>query len=186
MLPQDHADRIRLVEERVQPLARPRRGARPSGWRASSAAPGWRRCRRGASSRSSRRRRRRRRNAPRPPPRRLAERRTVAGRRILLGVIGRPHGVRGLVRVHSYTADPAGLPRYGAAGRRAGRQFALRWRGEGDRRTGRDRGRQAGQDRRPRRGRAADQHAALRRSRPAAARPSRTSSTSPIWSGWLR
>ena len=26
----------------------------------------------------------------------------VAGRRILMGVIGRPHGVRGLVRVHSY------------------------------------------------------------------------------------
>jgi len=33
--------------------------------------------------------------------------------RVLLGVIGRPHGVRGLVRVQSFTADPAAIARYG-------------------------------------------------------------------------
>jgi 16S rRNA processing protein RimM len=52
-------------------------------------------------------------------------------RRILLGVIGRPHGVRGLVRVHSYTADPADLATYGPLADEAGRRFTLRWRGEG-------------------------------------------------------
>jgi 16S rRNA processing protein RimM len=51
--------------------------------------------------------------------------------RILMGVVGRPHGVRGLVRVHSYTADPADLPAYGPFDDGAGRRFALRWRGEG-------------------------------------------------------
>ena len=52
-------------------------------------------------------------------------------RRILLGVIGRPHGVRGLVRVHSYTADPATLAAYGPLTDDAGRRFTLRWQGEG-------------------------------------------------------
>jgi 16S rRNA processing protein RimM len=33
--------------------------------------------------------------------------------RILMGVIGRPHGVRGLVHVQSFTADPAALAGYG-------------------------------------------------------------------------
>jgi 16S rRNA processing protein RimM len=51
--------------------------------------------------------------------------------RILMGVVGRPHGVRGLVRVHSYTADPADLPQYGPFCDDRGRQFSLRWRGEG-------------------------------------------------------
>jgi 16S rRNA processing protein RimM len=55
----------------------------------------------------------------------------VQERRILMGVIGRPHGVRGLVRVHSYTADPADLPAYGPFDDGAGRRFALRWRGDG-------------------------------------------------------
>ncbi len=32
---------------------------------------------------------------------------------ILLGEIGRPHGVRGLVRVRSFTADPMALTAYG-------------------------------------------------------------------------
>jgi 16S rRNA processing protein RimM len=50
---------------------------------------------------------------------------------ILMGVIGRPHGVRGLVRVHSYTAEPADLSAYGALHDEKGRQFALAWRGEG-------------------------------------------------------
>jgi 16S rRNA processing protein RimM len=48
-----------------------------------------------------------------------------------MGVIGRPHGVRGLVRVHSYTADPAGLPEYGPFVDERGRRFSVRWRGEG-------------------------------------------------------
>lgn len=51
--------------------------------------------------------------------------------RILLGVVGRPHGVRGLVRVHSYTADPAELARYQPLLDDQGRQWTLRWRGEG-------------------------------------------------------
>jgi 16S rRNA processing protein RimM len=51
--------------------------------------------------------------------------------RILMGVVGRPHGVRGLVRVHSYTADPADLPAYGPFDDGAGHRFAVRWRGEG-------------------------------------------------------
>jgi 16S rRNA processing protein RimM len=33
--------------------------------------------------------------------------------RVLLGVIGRPHGVRGLVRVQSFTAEPAAIAAYG-------------------------------------------------------------------------
>ncbi len=52
-------------------------------------------------------------------------------RRILLGVVGRPHGVRGLMRVISYTADPASLTAYGDLSDDKGRRFALRWRGEG-------------------------------------------------------
>ena len=51
--------------------------------------------------------------------------------RILLGVIGRPHGVRGLVRVSSHTADPADLTAYGPLTDAQGRHFVLRWRGEG-------------------------------------------------------
>lgn len=51
--------------------------------------------------------------------------------RILMGVVGRPHGVRGLVRVHSYTADPADLPGYGPLSDDSGRSWTLAWRGEG-------------------------------------------------------
>ncbi len=50
---------------------------------------------------------------------------------ILLGVIGRPHGVRGLVRVHSYTYDPADLVAYGTLHDDRGRAVALRWVSEG-------------------------------------------------------
>ena len=46
---------------------------------------------------------------------------------ILLGVIGRPHGVRGLAHVHSYTADPADLTEYGVLLAEDGRRFRLRW-----------------------------------------------------------
>ena len=48
--------------------------------------------------------------------------------RILMGVIGRPHGVRGLVHVTSYAED---LTAYGPLTDAKGRQFVLRWRGEG-------------------------------------------------------
>ncbi len=51
--------------------------------------------------------------------------------RILMGVIGRPHGVRGLVHVHSYTAEPADLSRYNPLLDEAGRAWTLAWRGEG-------------------------------------------------------
>jgi 16S rRNA processing protein RimM len=51
--------------------------------------------------------------------------------RILLGVIGRAHGVRGLVRVTSHTADPADLTAYGPLTDAKGRRFLLRWRGQG-------------------------------------------------------
>ena len=50
---------------------------------------------------------------------------------ILLGVIGRPHGVRGLVHVTSYTADPDDLTAYGVLSDAKGREFALSWRAEG-------------------------------------------------------
>jgi len=55
----------------------------------------------------------------------------VPGQRILLGVIGRPHGVRGLVRVTSHTADPADLTAYGPLSDDKGRRFVLRWHGAG-------------------------------------------------------
>jgi 16S rRNA processing protein RimM len=55
----------------------------------------------------------------------------LPNRPILLGVIGRAHGVRGLVRVTSHTADPADLTGYGPLSDPSGRRFALRWEGEG-------------------------------------------------------
>ena len=48
--------------------------------------------------------------------------------RILMGVIGRPHGVRGLVRITSFADD---LTAYGPLSDGKGRWFVLRWRGEG-------------------------------------------------------
>jgi len=50
---------------------------------------------------------------------------------IQLGVIGRPHGVRGLVKVTSHTADPADLTTYGPLSDAEGRKYALRWKAEG-------------------------------------------------------
>lgn len=47
--------------------------------------------------------------------------------RILMGVIGRPHGVRGLLHVQSYTADPADLASYGVLDDDNGRRFRLQW-----------------------------------------------------------
>lgn len=52
-------------------------------------------------------------------------------RRIQLGVIGRAHGVRGLVKVTSHTADPADLTAYGPLSDAEGRIFALRWIADG-------------------------------------------------------
>ncbi len=51
--------------------------------------------------------------------------------RILLGVIGRPHGVRGLVRVHSYTAEPADLSAYAPLTDEGGRGWTVEWKGAG-------------------------------------------------------
>jgi len=48
-----------------------------------------------------------------------------------LGVIGRPHGVRGLVHVTSHTAEPAALAEYGVLSDDKGRCFTLAWRGVG-------------------------------------------------------
>jgi len=44
---------------------------------------------------------------------------------ILLGEIGRPHGVRGLVRVRSFAAAPEGLTAYGPLVDEAGRTLVL-------------------------------------------------------------
>jgi 16S rRNA processing protein RimM len=54
----------------------------------------------------------------------------VPARNILMGVVGRPHGVRGLLHVHSYAADPAGLAAYKLHDER-GRDFRLRWQSDG-------------------------------------------------------
>ena len=51
--------------------------------------------------------------------------------RILMGVVGRPHGVRGLVHVTSYTEDPAALARYAPLFDEQGRAWRLAWRAEG-------------------------------------------------------
>ncbi len=51
--------------------------------------------------------------------------------RILVGVIGRPHGVRGLVRVTSHAAEPASLTAYGPLHDEAGGRYRLAWRGAG-------------------------------------------------------
>jgi len=48
-----------------------------------------------------------------------------------MGVIGRPHGVRGLLHVHSFTQDPIDLPEYGPFVDARGRSFSLQWESEG-------------------------------------------------------
>jgi 16S rRNA processing protein RimM len=57
----------------------------------------------------------------------------VAGAtRILVGEIGRPHGVRGLVKLRSFTADPAAIAAYGPLTDETGtRRFALQLKAEG-------------------------------------------------------
>jgi 16S rRNA processing protein RimM len=44
------------------------------------------------------------------------------GRLVALGIFGAPHGVRGQVRVKSYTEDPSAIGRYGALTDRARRR----------------------------------------------------------------
>ncbi|MBO1325924.1 ribosome maturation factor RimM [Acetobacter sp. TBRC 12305] len=48
---------------------------------------------------------------------------------ILIGVVGKPHGVRGLVHVRSYAQDPQSLAQYETLLDQQGRQWSLRWRG---------------------------------------------------------
>ena len=55
----------------------------------------------------------------------------MSGARILMGVIGRPHGVRGLLHLHSYATVPAELAGYGVLSDDRGEAWTLRWRGEG-------------------------------------------------------
>ncbi|MGG5808683.1 ribosome maturation factor RimM [Falsiroseomonas sp. CW058] len=50
----------------------------------------------------------------------------MAVKRVLLGEIGRPHGVRGLVRLHAFTEDPKAIAGYGPLTDAAGtRRFAV-------------------------------------------------------------
>jgi len=55
----------------------------------------------------------------------------MAASNILVGVIGKPHGVRGLLHVHSFTADPEDLARYSPLQDDAGKTWTLAWRSEG-------------------------------------------------------
>ena len=49
----------------------------------------------------------------------------MAGARICLGQIGAPHGVRGEVRLHSFTADPTAIASYGPLETEDGRIFEI-------------------------------------------------------------
>jgi len=52
---------------------------------------------------------------------------TCAEPRVCLGVVGAPHGVRGAVRIKSFTAEPAAIAAYGALEDEGGeRRFTLR------------------------------------------------------------
>jgi 16S rRNA processing protein RimM len=51
--------------------------------------------------------------------------------RIQVGVIGRAHGVRGLVKITSHTLEPADLTAYGPLSDAQGRVYTLRWKAEG-------------------------------------------------------
>ena len=55
----------------------------------------------------------------------------VATPLILMGVVGRPHGVRGLLNVHSYTEEPSDLARYSPLLDERGRKWSVAWRGDG-------------------------------------------------------
>jgi 16S rRNA processing protein RimM len=49
----------------------------------------------------------------------------AAGARICLGQIGAAHGVRGEVRLHSFTSDPAAIANYGPLESEDGRRFEI-------------------------------------------------------------
>lgn len=51
--------------------------------------------------------------------------------RILVGEIGRPHGVRGLVKLRSFTADPSAIAAYRLTDETGTRRFALTLLAEG-------------------------------------------------------
>jgi len=51
----------------------------------------------------------------------------VSERLIVMGVIGKPHGVRGLLRVNAFTEDAEALADYEPLLDRHGRKFALAW-----------------------------------------------------------
>ena len=51
--------------------------------------------------------------------------------RIQLGVIGRAHGVRGLVKITSHTVEPVDLTAYGPLSDADGRLLTLRWVADG-------------------------------------------------------
>jgi 16S rRNA processing protein RimM len=55
----------------------------------------------------------------------------VADGNILMGVVGKPHGVRGLLHVHSFTAEPADLTRYAPLVDERGRVWSLAWKRDG-------------------------------------------------------
>jgi 16S rRNA processing protein RimM len=55
----------------------------------------------------------------------------VPDSRIQLGVIGRAHGVRGLVKITSHTAEPVDLTAYGPLSDADGRRLTLRWVADG-------------------------------------------------------
>jgi 16S rRNA processing protein RimM len=46
-------------------------------------------------------------------------------KRVLVGEIGRPHGVRGLVRLHAFTADPRAIGQYALTDAEGTRRFAV-------------------------------------------------------------
>jgi 16S rRNA processing protein RimM len=46
----------------------------------------------------------------------------MSGGRVLLGVVAAPHGVRGLVRIRSYTEDPMAVASYGPLSDEAGKK----------------------------------------------------------------
>jgi 16S rRNA processing protein RimM len=48
-----------------------------------------------------------------------------AGARVCLGQFGAAHGIRGEVRLHSFTADPAAIAQYGPLEAEDGRVFAI-------------------------------------------------------------
>ena len=54
----------------------------------------------------------------------------MGGKRIVVGEFGRSHGVRGLLRLRAFTADPAAITAYGPLSDEAGtRQFRLTLKG---------------------------------------------------------